>query len=219
MLMAGGILVVSTSRAPKTEEASFDMPTMMAAPSTTPTAPATTTTVEATTTTTAPAPAPAPIIYDPIPPGGRQNIGGDKHPMVEHPAFGMVVIPKIDLVHPLFEGIDESVIHWGPGHWPGSPLPGNRGNSVFAGHRVTHSRPFIDIDRLAPGDHIIFHLATGTFTYEVTDHIIVGPEDVWITNQTTEPTVTLFACHPKHSARQRYVVRGKLIESGPYRPV
>jgi len=218
MLMAGGLFVVSTSQAPKTEDASFDMPTMlMAAPSTTKTAPTTTTTVEATTTTTGPAP--PPIIYDAVPPGGRQNLGGDKHPMVAHPAFGMVVIPKINLVHPLFEGIEESVIHWGPGHWPGSPLPGNRGNSVFAGHRVTHSRPFLDIDQLAPGDKMIFHLATGTFTYEVTEHLIVGPQDVWITNQTPEPTVTLFACHPKHSAKQRYVVRGKLVASEPYRPV
>ena len=218
MLMVGGLFVVSTSQAPKTEEASFDMPTMMmAAPSTTRPAPTTTTTVEATTTTTAPAP--PPIIYDPIPPGGRRNLGGDKHPMEPHPAFGMVVIPKINVVHPLFEGIEESVIHWGPGHWPGSPLPGGRGNSVFAGHRVTHTRPFLDIDRLAPGDQIIFHLATGTFTYEMTDHLIVGPQDVWITNPTAEPTVTLFACHPKHSAKQRYVVRGKLINSGPYRPV
>jgi sortase A len=218
MLMAGGLFVVSTSQAPDTEEASFDVPTMvMPVPGTTATAPTTTTTVEATTTTTAPAP--APIIFDAIPPGGRANLGGDKHPMVPHPAFGMVVIPKINLVHPLFEGIDESVIHWGPGHWPGSPLPGDRGNSVFAGHRVTHTRPFLDIDRLAPGDQIIFHLATGTFTYEMTEHLIVGPEDVWITNQTAEPTVTLFACHPKHSAKQRYVVRGKLISSGPYRPV
>lgn len=218
MVMVGGLFVVSASRAPDTEDASFDMPTMMmAAPSTTQTAPTTTTTVEAATTTTTAAP--PPIIYDPVPPGGRQNLGGDKHAMVSVPAFGMVVIPKINLVHPLFEGIEESVIHWGPGHWPGSPLPGNRGNSVFAGHRVTHTRPFLDIDLLAPGDKMTFHLATGTFTYEVTDYLIVGPQDVWITNQTAEPTVTLFACHPKYSAKQRYVVRGKLVTSEPYRPV
>ncbi len=68
------------------------------------------------------------------------------------------------------------------------------------------------------GDQIIFHMANGTHTYEVTEHIIVGPEDVWIADPTPDPTVTIFACHPKYSARQRYVVRGKLISSGPYRP-
>ena len=90
---------------------------------------------------------------------------------------------------------------------------------VFAGHRVTHTRVFFDIDLLTPGDQIIFHVATGTYTYEVTEHLIVGPADIWIANPTPEPTVTIFACHPKHSAKQRYVVRGKLISSGPYSPV
>jgi sortase A len=214
MLLVGGLFVVSTSQAPKTQEASFDMPTMAlpsSAPTTATTAPTTTTTAAVPTTV-------APIVYDAIPPGGRQNLGGDKHPDKAYPAFGMVVIPKINLVHPIFSGIEESAIHWGPGHWPGSAIPGSVGNSVFAGHRVTHTRPFLDIDLLAKGDHIIFHLATGTYTYEVTEYLIVGPNDVWITNPTDTPTVTIFACHPKRSAAKRYVVRGKLISSGPYSP-
>jgi sortase A len=214
MLLVGGLFVVSASQAPQTQEAAFDMPTMLfRAPTTSATAPTTTATMPTTTTT-----APVPIVYDPIAPG-RQNLGGDKHPMEAHAAFGMIVIPKINLVHPMFEGIEESAIHWGPGHWPGSAIPGMNGNAVFAGHRVTHTRPFLDIDLLAPGDQIIFHLATATYVYEITEHIIVGPNDLWITNPTPTPTVTIFACHPKHSAKQRYVVRGKLISAGPYSPV
>lgn len=216
VLLAGGLFVVSASQAPRTQEASFDMPTMML-PSTSSTteAPTTTTTAGPTTTATA---APAPIIYDPVAPG-RQNLGGDKHPMDSQAAYGMIVIPKINLVHPIFEGIEESAIHWGPGHWPGSAGPGQTGNAVFAGHRVTHTRPFLDIDLLAPGDQIIFHTAVGTYTYEVTDYVIVGPADTWIANPTPTPTVTIFACHPKGSAKQRYVVRGKLVSTGPYSPV
>jgi sortase A len=214
VLLVGGLFVVSASQAPKTQEAAFDMPTMLLpAPTTTATAPTTTATLPTTTTT-----APVPIFYDPIAPG-RENLGGDKHPMEAHQAFGMIVIPKINLVHPIFEGIEESAIHWGPGHWPGSAIPGMNGNAVFAGHRVTHTRPFLDIDLLAPGDQIIFHLATATYVYEVTEHVIVGPNDTWITNPTPTPTVTIFACHPKHTAKQRYVVRGKLISAGPYSPV
>ncbi|MDQ1488217.1 MAG: sortase [Actinomycetota bacterium] len=219
MLMVGGLFLVSTSQAPRTQDASFDVPTMFLLPtnpsSVTPATAATTTATDATTTTTAP----APIVYDAIPPGGRQNLGGDTHPMEAHPAFGMMVIPKINLVHPIFEGIDETAIHWGPGHWPGSASPGQLGNAVFAGHRVTHTRPFLDIDLLTPGDQIIFHLASGTYTYEVTEHVIVFPQDTWIANPTPDATVTIFGCHPKHSARQRYVVRGKLVSSGPYSPV
>jgi len=212
VLLAGGLLALATSQAPPTREAAFDAPALFRP-------------VRALTALPAPAPstttttAPAPIFYDATPPGGRPNLGGDVHPMVTHAAFGVIVIPKINLVHPIFEGIDESTIHWGPGHWPGSALPGQRGNTVFAGHRVTHTRPFLDIDRLEPGDRIVFHLATGTYTYEVTDHLVVNPEDVWIANPTPAPTVTIFGCHPRHSAAHRYVVRGKLVSAGPYTPV
>jgi sortase A len=214
MLMVGGLFLVSTSKAPKTQDVSYDIPTMLlpVSPTTMETlaAPTAMATVETTTTT-----APAPIVYDAVPPGGRQNLGGDKHPMEAHPAFGMIVIPKINLVHPIFEGVDETVIHWGPGHWPGSAMPGKVGNAVFAGHRVTHTRPFYDIDLLNPGDDIIVHTADGTFTYRITGHQIVTPKDLWIVNPTPTATITIFACHPKHSAAQRYVVRGDLISSAP----
>jgi len=37
--------------------------------------------------------------------------------------IALLEIPKINLVHPIFEGVEETVIHWGPGHWPGSAIP------------------------------------------------------------------------------------------------
>jgi sortase A len=94
-------------------------------------------------------------------------------------------------------------------------MPGQAGNAVFAGHRVTHTRPFLDIDLLVPGDQMIFRTNDGTATYEVTGHEIVTPDATWIGQPTPEPTVTIFACHPKRSARQRYVVRGKLVNFIP----
>ena len=209
--LVGALLLWSTTvAAPEVSDGSFDLPTMAlepisVTPTTEPAAPV------ATTTTTAPR---RPIVFDPVPPG-RVNTGGDKHPDVPIPAFGMIEIPKIDLVHPVFEGFEESQIHWGPGHWPGSAQPGQPGNAVFAGHRVTHTRPFLDIDLLVPGDRITFRTNDGTAVYEVTEHLIVTPDATWIAQPTPEATVTLFACHPKRSAKQRYVVRGKLIGWAP----
>ncbi|MGH9035594.1 MAG: sortase, partial [Acidimicrobiia bacterium] len=55
----------------------------------------------------------------------------------------------------------------------------------------------------------------GTAVYEVTEHLIVTPDATWIAQPTPEATVTLFACHPKRSAKQRYVVRGKLVGWAP----
>jgi len=103
------------------------------------------------------------------------------------------------------------MIDRGPSHWPGTALPGERGNTVFPGHRTTHSRPFYDIDRLTPGDHLMFTVASGTYVYEVRESFVVDDRDTWIVEPTPDHTFTIFACHPKGSARQRYVVKGVLV--------
>lgn len=161
--------------------------------------------------TAAPSPAPsAPAPADPsieFPP--NQPKTGE--------SLGQVEIPKISLVHEIFQGFELAQIDNGPGHWPGSPLPGQVGNAAFAGHRVTNSRPFYDMDKMVPGDLIIFKTPSGTFTYQMTERLIVLPTDTWILKSTPDATVTLVACHPKFSARQRIVVKGKLVSSTPPR--
>jgi sortase A len=90
-------------------------------------------------------------------------------------------------------------------------MPGQVGNVVVAGHRVTHTRPFLDLDRLAVGDPLVFTMNDGTtWTYLLTGIEIVGPDAMHIVDQSTEPTATLFACHPKGSAAQRIVAHFRL---------
>jgi sortase A len=169
--------------------------------------------VETTTTTTAPPPpvevaaVEAPVVVAPPAP--------KKDALVR---VGEIVIPKIGLVHPIYEGVDLKVVDHGPGHWPGSAMPGELGNAVFAGHRVTHSHPFRRIHELVPGDEIIFRTELGEFTYQMTRQEIVFPDDTWIVDPTDDATVTLFACHPPGSARQRIVVRGSFRKSSPLPP-
>lgn len=204
--------VVAVRPSPKaSSKPSFDAPTLAGM----------TQLAEPVTTTTAP-PVTTPPSLPPTPAGeldpafaGRVNLGGDKHATARPVPIGTMEIPKIGLSHPVVEGIDEPNIHWGPGHWPGTALPGRVGNTVFAGHRVTHTRPFYDIDKLAPGDEITIRTAEGEFTYRVTGYQIVTPKALWIVNQTATATITIFACHPKGSARQRYVVQGTLVSSPP----
>jgi len=124
-----------------------------------------------------------------------------------------IEIPAIGLSHVTYEGIDLATINKGPSHWPDTPFPGESGNTVFPGHRTTYSRPFWDIDKLVKGDEVIFTNAAGRFTYRVTDAFVVGSRDTWILGATERPTFTIFACHPKGSARQRYVVKGELIST------
>ena len=129
--------------------------------------------------------------------------------------IGTIEIPKIGLLHAIFEGITLTVIDHGPGHWPGSALPCQVGNTVFPGHRVTHTHPFLNLDLLSPGDQIVFRIPGRDCVYKVTGTQIVGPNDTWVTDPTPTPTVTLIACHPKHSAAQRIVVKGSLIADIP----
>lgn len=196
-----GAATVAVMRSNPVEDLSFDAPTLVASEFTT------TTTVAETTTTTAGPAAPAPETK-PIPPPPPRAV----EPIVQ---IGEMRIPKIGLVHPIFEGVTLTVINQGPGHWPGSARPGQLGNAVFAGHRTTYSKPFRNIDQLVPGDEIIFTTNDGVFTYHTTGQEIVTPKDVHIVNPTPDATLTLFACHPPGSARQRIVVRGALVSVTP----
>jgi sortase A len=157
----------------------------------------------------------APVTPTTVPLPVPENPPADPYAAVPVTQIGTIEIPKIGLSHPVYEGITLTVIDNGPGHWPGTALPGQLGNTVFPGHRVTHSHPFLDLDLLAPGDEVIFHMADGDFTYAVTGTQIVTPKDLWVVDQTREKTMTLIACHPKHSAQQRIVVKGKLVRSTP----
>jgi len=145
--------------------------------------------------TAQPAPGPGPI---------NTNFGAPN-------AIGRVDIPKVGVSQPMFDGVDLDVLANGPGHWPGTPMPGDVGNVVVAGHRVTHTHPFLDIDQLNPGDQVIFTTSAGRFVYAVTQTFIVTPDATWIANPTSDPTITLFACHPKHEKTHRIVVTGHLI--------
>lgn len=157
-----------------------------------------------TVTTRAVAAAPAPRTV-PVPPPANPTAPA---PIVK---IGEIRIPKIGLVHPIFEGVTLTVIDHGPGHWPGSAVPGQLGNAVFAGHRVTHTHPFRNIDQLVPGDEIQFVMPDGTYTYRMTQQQIVTPNDTWIVNPTPTATLTLFACHPPGSATHRIVVRAEYV--------
>jgi sortase A len=129
--------------------------------------------------------------------------------------IGTIEIPRIGLHHRVFHGITLRNIDQGPSHWPGTAMPGEVGNTVFMGHRVTHSHPFRRIHELAPGDEVIFTITGIRTVYAVTESFVVTPKQLEITHPTPTPTGTLFACHPPGSARQRYVVRLALKEVPP----
>ena len=125
--------------------------------------------------------------------------------------LGQIVIPKIGLDQPFFEGVDQAAFKHGAGHWPGSAAPGGWGNAVFGGHRVTEAHPFLNMDKLGTGDEINFVMPTGwTYVYRVTEVFVVPQSAMWITDQSPGRTLTIFTCHPKGSSRERLVTHAVL---------
>jgi sortase A len=178
------------------------------APATTTLPPTTPPTTAATPTTTLP-PLPAASTALPIP----QPSPVDAYANVPVARLGAISIPKIGLNTPYYEGVWLTVIDVGPGHWPGTAAAGGYGNLVLAGHRVSHSHPFRDIDQLQPGDPIFVSDSTGIYTYKVTSSEVVSPQSLWIVDQKPGHDITLFACHPPGSATFRYVVHGTLVSA------
>jgi sortase A len=132
---------------------------------------------------------------------------------------GIITIPKIGLNMAFVEGTSRDDLKKGPGHYPGTPLPGTLGNAAIAGHRTTYLHPFWAVDNLVPGDDIIIHNAVGgVFDYQMTQQLVVLPTDVWVVNNTPDAELTLTACTPKGSASHRIVIKAKLVLNKSSRP-
>lgn len=138
----------------------------------------------------------------------------------EHNVFAMMHIPVFDRSSiPIAEGVDmERVLNVkGLGHYEETALPGEIGNFSVAGHRNTYGRPLEQIERLEPGDPVVVETADAFLVYRVTDHRVVTPADVEViapnpADPTAEPEammLTLTACHPMFSARERYIVHAE----------
>ena len=120
--------------------------------------------------------------------------------------IGELVIPALLLTQTMYRGVTLPTLDKGVGYWPGTAMPGRVGNVVLGGHRVSKQKPFRNIDLLVPGDEIYLTTDEGTFVYAVSGTQIIEPTDTWIINQSESATLTLFACHPPHSTKQRIAV-------------
>jgi sortase A len=129
--------------------------------------------------------------------------------------LGRIRIPSIGLSSVVVAGTGTSDLRLGPGHYPGTPLPGARGTVAIAGHRTTYGAPFRKLDKLSKGDRIEVRMPYGTFTYRVEQRRIVAPTAIWVTRRKSYDRLILSACHPLYSAAQRIVVFARLIGSKP----
>ncbi|MEV7967404.1 class E sortase [Sphaerisporangium sp. NPDC088356] len=154
----------------------------------------------------------------------QQLLDGPKHAKLAKidvgDAVALIRIPRLgrDYEYAILEGVTSEDLRRGPGHYPGTALPGMVGNFVLSGHRTTYAAPFNRIDELRRGDAIIIEAPEARYTYRVSSKKVVYPEAVDVIapmpghpeSRPTKAMITLTTCHPEYSARQRLIVFGVL---------
>jgi len=84
-------------------------------------------------------------------------------------AVAVLQIPKLGLTQVVVEGVSSNFTQSGPGHVPGTVIPGQAGESTILGRRTSFGAPFFSIGSLKPGDLIKVVTVEGPSTYKVID--------------------------------------------------
>ena len=125
---------------------------------------------------------------------------------------GILEIPSIKLKQGVVEGVSDSVLKYYLGHYNDTAKPGQDGNCVIAGHRVSdYTDAFINLYKVKKDDEIIIKTEDKKYTYVVTDNFIVDPDQVDVLDNTDGATITLITCTV--GAKQRVIVTGNLIKT------
>jgi sortase A len=119
--------------------------------------------------------------------------------------IGRLIIPRLGLNLLVRQGTSSAVLAGGPGHYPATSLPGGGGTIGVAGHRVTHTHPFLHLNRLRANDTIVFE-TTRRYVYRVFMMRILPPHQTWPLHRRATEQLVLTACHPPRTARSRIVV-------------
>lgn len=160
----------------------------------------------------------------------RRTGSSEENPGPAEPGSGIAVmrIPALgtDWSKVVVEGTGREELKKGPGRMEGTGDFGKVGNTVVSGHRTTYGAPFVDLDRLVPGDAVLVETQGAVLTYRVYDSEVVRPTDVAVALPVprrpgatpTRSLLTLTTCNPKYSARERLIVYAELSETRPKKP-
>lgn len=113
----------------------------------------------------------------------------------------------------VLEGGSGRTLAFAPGHLSVSPLPGEEGNSIIAGHRDTH---FQFLQFMKRGESIMVEMPDGkNHLYQVTDIDVVDSRRGSIVLDTESPMLSLVTCYPfaamEAGGPMRFVVTARMI--------
>lgn len=150
--------------------------------------------------------APRPVVRQdaPVPVASRSAY---KKPFAELrvPRFGQ------DWEWAVVEGTDAPALELGPGHYPGTPMPGEEGNAAIAAHRAGHGDPFIDFDLLRRGDPVEITQGDTTWVYRIVrEPWIVAADAHHVLDPLPGRKLTLTTCWPKYGSSKRLIAVAEL---------
>lgn len=148
--------------------------------------------------------------------GGAGGGGQGVQPLPLVPPGGALdhlVMPAIGVNRYVVEGTTAADLQMGPGHYLGTPLPGQAGNVAIAGHRTTFGAPFFELNNMVAGDLVYLTDVNGdTWVYRVRQQWVVAPTDMAVVAPATGELLTLTTCNPRFEATSRLVVRAVLFK-------
>jgi sortase A len=113
-------------------------------------------------------------------------------PLAPGAPVAQLLIPRLGLDEIVVEGVGDDQLNAGPGHLPGSAVPGEPGDAIISAHRDRH---FHQLDAIAVGDTIVTTTYAGRVVWTVVARSIV-PRGAPALFTTRDPTLTLTTCWP-----------------------
>jgi len=138
----------------------------------------------------------------------------------------LLIIPRIEIKAPIvwdspwtgekmLQNLRRGVIHLSD-----TAKPDEIGNVVIAGHSSTaiwdrdnrFGKIFANLNELKIGDLIELHFNRQAHFYEVKKVFEVKKDEVWVTEKTETPILTLITCTPIGTAQKRLIVQAQLVD-------
>ncbi|MEV6691237.1 class E sortase [Micromonospora sp. NPDC051196] len=154
-----------------------------------------------------------------VAPSASPSASASPKPPVQGKPIAGLYIPKFDKEWIVVEGVTQKDIRYAPGHYPESAMPGQVGNFSVAGHR--NRATFWRLDELRKGDPIIVQSRDEWYVYQVTENLIVKPNQVEVVApvpgrpgvKPTKRMLTLTTCNPKFDNYERLIIHAELTRT------
>jgi sortase A len=136
------------------------------------------------------------------------HVGAPAPPPADGPVNGVafhMAVPAIHYSSAVVEGVTLQNLESGPGHYPTTAWPGERGTVGIAAHNVY----WLAFSQLRPGDLVVVRTQRVVVTYKITSTKVTEPNDLTVLAPTKSHRLALTTCYPLWAgafATQRYIL-------------